>query len=197
MADEKKETPAKAPAPSSDGSGNLLMILNAVNAVIMILATGGIVYQMMPDSPEEIPEASSKEVSTKVSKDARKTKLETEHDSDESKIENEEKPLNLSRMIDLDEFVVNLSTVGVVAPRYARVKISLEVSHGDLESELNRRMPIVRNTIIDLFNSKRPADIITVEGQTSVKLEIKKALEKIFPAAPLDGVYFTSFAIAS
>ena len=99
------------------------------------------------------------------------------------------------KMVTLEQFVVNLSTPGSVTPKFVRVNISLEVPGDDAEEEVNQKMPQVRNTVIDLFNSKRPADLATAEGRDYLKEEIRNALNSFMIAGKVKGVFFTNFAL--
>jgi flagellar FliL protein len=101
------------------------------------------------------------------------------------------------KMLTLDQFTVNLSTPGSATPKYVRVNISLELPTDDLEGEINAKMPQVRNTIIDLFNSKKPADLATAEGRDYLKEEIKTALNGFVVTGKIKGVFFTNFAMTS
>ena len=58
-------------------------------------------------------------------------------------------------------------------------------------------MPQVRNTIIDLFNSKRPGDLIQSEGRDYLKEEIRSALNGFMTTGKVKGVFFTNFALSS
>jgi flagellar FliL protein len=101
------------------------------------------------------------------------------------------------RMLSLDLFTVNLSTPGTSSPKFARVNISLELPNEDVESELTQKNPQVRNAIIDLFNSKRPNDLATVEGREYLKEEIKSSLNSFLVGGKVKGVFFTSFSLTS
>jgi len=101
------------------------------------------------------------------------------------------------KMVTLDQFTVNLSTPGSATPKYVRVNISLEVPDASVEGEITQKMPQVRNTIIDLFNSKRPADLIQSEGRDYLKEEIRSALNGFMTTGKVKGVFFTNFALSS
>jgi len=101
------------------------------------------------------------------------------------------------KMISLDQFTINLATVGGVNPKFVRVDVSLEVPSEDAESEVNAKIPQVRNVIIDLFNGKRSNDLSTVEGREVLKEDIKNALNNFMMNGKITGVFFTSFAISS
>lgn len=100
------------------------------------------------------------------------------------------------KMVTLDQFTINLSTDGAVSPKYARVNISVEVGNEDTEVEITSKMPQVRNTIIDLFNSKRPDDLGTPEGRNFLKEEIKNALNGFLSSGKVQGIFFTNFALS-
>ena len=101
------------------------------------------------------------------------------------------------KMVPLEQFTVNLSTPGSATPKFVRVNISLELPSKDSEAEVTQKMPQVRNTIIDLFNSKRPADLATSEGRDYVKEEIRNALNSFMVSGKVKGVFFTDFALSS
>jgi flagellar FliL protein len=100
------------------------------------------------------------------------------------------------KMVTLEQFTVNLTTPGSTTPKYVRVNISLEVPSDDVETELTQRMPQVRNAIIDLFNSKRPSDVVSEEGRQYLKEEIRSALNGFMVSGKVKGVFFTNFALS-
>ncbi|MBI3535566.1 MAG: flagellar basal body-associated FliL family protein [Deltaproteobacteria bacterium] len=108
----------------------------------------------------------------------------------------DKKGIEFGKMVTLEQFTINLATVGTVNPKFARVNISVEVPGEDIENELNQKMPQVRNAVIDLFNSKKPADLATSEGRDYLKEEIKKALNDFLVTGKVKGVYFTNFAVS-
>ncbi|MGK5089263.1 flagellar basal body-associated FliL family protein [Bdellovibrionota bacterium FG-2] len=101
------------------------------------------------------------------------------------------------KMVTLELFIVNLSTPGSPNPKFARVNISLEVPTDDVEAEITSKMPQVRNTIIDLFNSKRPSDLAGAEGRDFLKEEIRNALNGFLVNGKVKGVYFTNFHLSA
>ncbi len=104
---------------------------------------------------------------------------------------------DFGKMVTLEQFTVNLATTGTVKPKFARVHISVEVPSEDTEMELGQKMPQVRNTVIDLFNSKRPIDLQNPEGRNLLKEQIQNALNSFLVTGKVRGVFFTSFAVSS
>jgi hypothetical protein len=101
------------------------------------------------------------------------------------------------QVLTLEQFTVNLATSAGTPPRYARVIIALEVPNSDTASEINQKIAPVRNAIIDLFNSKRPADLQTGEGRNFLKEEIRNALNGFLITGKVKSVFFSNFAVSS
>lgn len=102
-----------------------------------------------------------------------------------------------AQTITLEQFTVNLSTSVGTPPRFARVIIAVEVPSGDTASELNQKMAQVRNAVIDLFNSKRPADLQSGEGRNFLKEEIRNAFNSFLVTGKVKSVYFSNFQVSS
>jgi flagellar basal body-associated protein FliL len=186
MAEEKVEKEASPEAQPAQGGGNkLVLILTGVNVLLTLLVVGVLFVSLQK-------QMSSSGVQD-INEHAKEEQPEGEGEGGQSQ---EAVAAHFGRMVALEQFTVNLSTVGTVSPKYARVNISLEVATEDLETEVTSKMPQVRNTVIDLFNSKRPADLATVEGRTYLKEEIRNALNSFFVSGKISGVFFTNFAIA-
>jgi len=99
-------------------------------------------------------------------------------------------------VVSLDQFTVNLSTAVGSAPKFARVMIAVEVPSDETSKELTAKMPQVRNSIIDLFNSKRPADLQTGEGRNFLKEEIRNALNSFLVTGKVKAIFFSNFSVS-
>jgi flagellar basal body-associated protein FliL len=100
------------------------------------------------------------------------------------------------QLVTLEQFTVNLATSAGTPPRYARVIIAIEVPSSDTAAEITQKMAPVRNAIIDLFNSKRPADLQTGEGRNFLKEEIRNALNSFLVTGKVKSVFFSNFAVS-
>jgi flagellar basal body-associated protein FliL len=204
-AEEKaKDDAASAPPPASSeksgGGGKLVLILTGVNVLATIGVLGIVALSFLKDkgsqrvedlNPSAAPPAAEGE------KGGEHGEKGAEGGHGEGGHGEGKKEEAGSKMITLEQFTVNLASVGSARPRFARVNISLEVPNSDTESEVNRKMPQVRNTIIDLFNSKRPTDLQTPEGRNYLKDEIRAAINSFLVTGKLKGVFFTGFAMGS
>lgn len=202
-AEEKAAAPPPAaPAPSGGGGNKLVMMLTVVNLV----ATLGVIGVLFVSFQREKGTPSVADISTQ--EEHGEGGGEGGHGGGHGEAAGghgdahgggaaKKTSSKFGKMITLDQFTVNLSTPGSATPRFVRVNISLEVPGDDIESEVNQKMPQVRNAIIDLFNSKRASDLATSEGREYLKEEIRNALNSFIVSGKVKGVFFTNFAVTS
>jgi flagellar protein FliL len=189
-AEEKAEV--VVPASAGGGPGKLVLALTAVN----LLVTVGMVAILFLSWQREKHTSSIEDIAAHAPADG--AKKEGDHaKTGEAGKETPKAAVDYGKMVTLEQFIVNLSTPGSVNPKFVRVNISLEVPTEDSENEVNSKMPQVRNAIIDLFNSKRPADLTNAEGREYLKDEIKNALNGFLVTGKVKGVFFTNFHLST
>ena len=93
----------------------------------------------------------------------------------------------------LDAFIVNLA--GTSGERYLKVTMELELKEGKLASELARRKPQLRDTILLLLSSKTLEDVATFRGKTKLRNEITARLNGFLAPGSIKKVYFTEFVV--
>jgi len=197
MADEAK-TAANA-APASGGGNKLVLILTLVN-LIACIGIGGVLFishkkqNSQPHVTDIQPSAEHAEAA-----DGHGEKKEGGHGEAAADGHGgggaEKKPSKDSRTLPLEQFTVNLASPGGTAQKFVRVNIALDIPTEDIEKEVQAKMPQVRNAIIDLFNSKRPNDLVSAEQREYLKEEIRNALNSFMSNGKVKGVYFTNFAV--
>ncbi len=96
-------------------------------------------------------------------------------------------------MYDLGVFTVNLADANTDA--YARVAITLELSNEKVRQEVDKRLPIIKDAIIDVISSKTSDFVKTPEGRESLRLEIIKRLNIILVEGGVRNIYFTEFVV--
>lgn len=137
-------------------------------------------------------------VYSSTSKDSKNDKMEDVLDSIEKTKDKEnmgisdENKETLS-MYELDTFTVNLADIK--ATRYARVTIKLELNNFEVEEEIERRTPQIRDLIIVILSSKRFQDIQTTEGKDSLRIEIIKSINTYLVKGEIVNLYFTEFVV--
>ncbi len=190
---EEKGDSKDAGKDAGGGAGKafkLILILTAVNVIVTLAVVAIQLISFKKDrakpSVEDISLASGEHGGGKEGKEG-----------EGGAAHGRKKGHEFGKMVTLELFIVNLSTPGSPNPKFARVNISLEVPTDDVEAELTSKMPQVRNTIIDLFNSKRPSDLSGAEGRDFLKEEIRNALNGFLVNGKVKGVYFTNFHLSA
>jgi flagellar FliL protein len=191
--EEKSKTALSSPAQSG-GGGMMGTLISGIN----LLVSCGMVGVLFMSYQREKQKTSIEDISAhgEGEKDESKGHGEGHGEGEKHEESVKKSAIDFGKMVTLEQFTVNLSTPGSVNPKFARVNISLEVPTDITENEVNVEMPQVRNTIIDLFNSKRPSDLATVDGREYLKDEIKNAINSFLVSGKVKGVFFTSFAVS-
>ncbi len=100
---------------------------------------------------------------------------------------------SLGPIFSLDTFIVNLADKG--GTRYLRVTMDLELGNSDLEDELHKRLPQVRDSLLMILPSKRFEDISTVQGKTALRNEMLEALNGYLGQGKITNIYFKEFVV--
>ena len=100
---------------------------------------------------------------------------------------------SLGPIFSLDTFIVNLADKG--GTRYLRVTMDLELGNSDLEDELYKRLPQVRDSLLMILPSKRFEDISTVQGKTALRDEMLEALNGYLGQGKITNIYYKEFVV--
>lgn len=93
----------------------------------------------------------------------------------------------------LETFIVNLADKG--GNRYLRVTMDLELANPELQSEITKRMPQIRDSILMILPSKRFDDISSVEGKTELRDEILEKLNSLLTMGKITNIFFKEFVV--
>ena len=96
-----------------------------------------------------------------------------------------------SYTVPLDYFLVNLS--GDQGHKLFKVKMEFDVDSAEVQEEINKRMPQVRDIIIILLSSKNYNQIATPKGKEILKEEIRNTVNSFLTKGKLNKVLFTEF----
>lgn len=99
----------------------------------------------------------------------------------------------LGPIISLETFIVNLADKG--GKRYLRLTMDLELGNPEMESEIQKRMPQVRDSILMILPSKRFADISSVEGKIALRDELLAGLNSFLLQGEVTKIYFKEFVV--
>lgn len=102
----------------------------------------------------------------------------------------EEEPM----IVPVETVIVNLSGSG--GRRYLKAKINLEASDGEVKKKIETKSVPLKDRLISILSSKTLEDIEGLEGQESLRREIKDAVDAILKVeGGVLQVYFTEFVI--
>ena len=99
----------------------------------------------------------------------------------------------LGPIFSLQTFIVNLADKG--GNRYLRVTMDLELGNPELEAEINKRLPQVRDSILMILPSKQFEDIASMEGKIALRDEIIAKLNSLFARTVVTNTFFTEFVV--
>ena len=94
----------------------------------------------------------------------------------------------------LDRFTANLAQ-GDGPRRFVRLNLVLKFSKDSKEEEFKARKPQIRDTVINILNSKRPEDLLKVEGKNYLKEEIKSTINSFLLDGHVMDVFYIGFQI--
>ena len=93
----------------------------------------------------------------------------------------------------LDTFIVNLADKG--GKRYLRITIDLELDGEELESEITKRLPQVRDSILTILPTKRFEDISSAKGKTALRDEMLERINGMLARGQITNIYFKEFVV--
>ena len=99
----------------------------------------------------------------------------------------------LGPIFSLDTFIVNLADPG--GKRYLRVTIDLELDSDELESEITKRLPQVRDSILTILPTKHFADISSAKGKTALRDQMLERINGLLAGGQITNIYFKEFVV--
>jgi flagellar FliL protein len=171
---EKKEN-QEVEEQKEKGGGNKLLLIVIIVLLLLLLIIGGLVaYFLLSNTSDE----------TQPSKQQQEKVIKKKKISDMAEV---------GPIYPLDQFIVNL--ISNNANRYLKCKISFELDSPELQQEIDKKLPAVRDIIINILSSKSVEEIQTAKGKQKLKEEIKRKVNEILTTGEIRHVYFTEFVI--
>ncbi len=169
---EKTEqaAPAAASAPAQKPT---LFIILAVFNMIVVVGVGAMIFMSQKKAEKE---------------DGVESVIRGEK---EAQIEDAEKEDFIGKLIPLETFLVNLS--GSRGRKLAKINMELEVNNDDVQGEIDKLKPKIRDIIIIILSSKSYAQISLKEGKDVLRDEIRDQVNLFLTKGQIKRVYFTEF----
>jgi flagellar FliL protein len=164
------------PGPSGQPGGKpTLFILLALINMAVVIAVGVMLYlgQKKRDAVPGIEDA-----------------MTTDHDQ----VQTEEKGKNLiGKLVPLETFLVNVA--GTRGRKLVKINMELEVSNSDVQEEIEKIKPKIRDYIIIIASSKSFNEMSSKEGKDALRDEIRNQLNLFLTKGSINKVYFTEFIL--
>ena len=169
MAEEKENQEQEE---KKEGGGNKLLLIVIIVLLLVLLIVGGLVAYFLLSGGGEEEQVEPQKVEKK-----KKVSSMTE----------------IGPIYSLDGFVVNLLSNS--SSRYLKCKIDLELDAPELQEEVDKKLPAIRDLIIRILSSKTVEEIQTSKGKEKLKEEIKRKINEMLTTGEIRNVYFTEFVI--
>lgn len=176
MADQN--TAAQAPgqgASTSSGGKPTLFILLAVINMAVVMGVGVMLYlgQKKKEAQPGLDDV-----------------IKGEHEQLEKEQHSKE---FIGKLVPLETFLVNVS--GSRGRKLVKMNMELEVTNADVQEEVEKLKPKIRDYIIIIASSKTFNEISTREGKDALREEIKNQINLFLNKGKIVNVFFTEFLV--
>lgn len=170
------------PAPQSEGQGaapasssrmpTLFFILAVVN-MLVVVGVGVMIYL---GKQKEAAESNIDDVIKGESQTQKREEMEEDF---------------IGKLIPLETFLVNVA--GSRGRKLLKINMELEVDNDDVQIEIEKLKPKIRDIIIINLSSKTYAQISTSDGKEFMRDEIRDQVNLFLTKGKIKRVYFTEF----
>ncbi len=172
MAEEKKETAEETPSKGKGGLfENKALLLGVIVVVQVGLAFGLTQFVIVP-----------------------KIGVQTAEVQETAPAEDEAVMPEMGVLVGLNEIIVTLQSPPT-RPRYLRINVDLEVKDQVTADIVGTRIPQLRDLVIMTLSGKTAEELSTPEGRKSIRDEIFRKMDALFPDGALMNIYFSDLVI--
>nr|WP_320009524.1 flagellar basal body-associated protein FliL [uncultured Desulfobulbus sp.] len=175
MAENEEKKDDSAEESKKGGKKKLIIIIAA--ALVLLIGGGGAGYFFLVHKPKQEELKRQQEEASKA----------------EALIEPVPEEAEIGPMIDIKEFVVNI--ISEDAAHYVKAALSLELDKKDVEEEVKKRMPQIRDSILLLLGNKTFDELQDLQGKNQLKAEIKSKINTFLQTGKVKNVYLTDFVV--
>ncbi len=103
------------------------------------------------------------------------------------------KEAEIGPMVNIDEFIVNI--ISGDAAHYVKASLTVELTNEEVQSEVEKRMPQMRDAILLLISNKTYEELQDLQGKRQLKAEISSKINSFLQSGQIKSVYFTNFVV--
>ncbi len=176
MAEESAaaKEPASAASGGSSGPKPMMFYIIVLLNILFMVGIGALVFM-----------GKKKEAEQPTIQDV----IKGEHETQKKEAAQEEE--YIGDLIPMETFLVNLS--GSRGRRIMKVNMELEVQGKEIQEEIEKRKPQIRDIIIILLSSKTIQQVSTPEGKEQLREEIRDKVNAFLTKGQIKHVLFTDF----
>jgi flagellar protein FliL len=169
---EKEAAAAPAPAAAPAQKPTLFIILAVFN-MIVVVGVGAMIYMAQQKAANE---------------EGVESVIRGEQEAQKEESEKED---FIGKLIPLETFLVNLA--GSRGRKLAKINMELEVNNDEVQGEIDKLKPKIRDIIIIILSSKSYAQVSQKTGKDVLRDEIRDQVNLFLTKGQIKRVYFTEF----
>lgn len=168
-------------------SSNLILIIIIVVLIFTLLLGGIIVALLVSGDDEEGSSTQTQEMTSSNSSSMNRSS------SGNQKASKRIQSVEVGPMYPMDGFTVNLLSDS--GRRYLKTTINLELVDEETATELDNKVPVIRDIIIRVLTSKTLEEIATAKGKEKLKDQLVNQINLRLRDGEIKNVYFVEFVI--
>ncbi|MGX3044175.1 flagellar basal body-associated FliL family protein [Helicobacter sp. T3_23-1056] len=167
--------------------GNKMMLFIILGAVLFLIIIGIVVIMLMSGGHEE--EEAEEGAKKQPAKQEKSLKRNPNLSSESAVFLN---PGPIFPIVG-QPFLINLAGQGRTA--FLQVSVSLVLSDAKLQAEVERKLDIIKATIIEVLSTKSPEELNTTKGKNRALNELKDRFNEYLMDGEVSAVLFTNYII--
>ncbi len=96
-------------------------------------------------------------------------------------------------MVNIEEFIVNI--ISGDAAHYVKASITVELNNEAVKTEVEQRMPQMRDAILLFIGNKTYEELQDLQGKKQLKAELLNKINSFLQTGQVISIYFTNFVV--
>jgi flagellar FliL protein len=159
----------KKEAAETGKSKKKLYIIIAIAAVVLLASAGGAAYFLLM-APKDADQADKDPAVAALPQQA-----------------------TVGPMVKVDEFIVNI--ISGDSPHYVKTAFALELTNLNAVTEVEQRMPQIRDAVLLLIGNKTYEELQDMQGKKQLKAELQSRINSFLQTGQVQSIYFTNFVV--
>lgn len=113
--------------------------------------------------------------------------------SEPGQVNSPEKKKELGPLLEMEDFVVNITHKD--STRFLKMGVTLEAQSKESSSELEKRIPQIRDAVLLLVGNRKYDDIKDIQGKKQLKADLLARLREVAGEEQIAELYFTDFVV--